>query len=278
MPKVTIIIPVFNKQRYLSTCLASVTAQTMRDIEVICIDDKSTDESLILMRDAARHDRRIQVLANEVNMGAGVTRNRALRLARGEFVQFTDADDVLPYDAIENLYACAVSDSVGIVRGSLATVEGGQYKSRIAMKHRVRFSNFREMWIPWWHPAFLISTQIISLTGATYPTLRAGEDPVFLSQIFSIDPEISSIEDVTYCWRERATGISFRNSASHLFDYIIHAKLIRDIWSRNNLAKCWTEVYRPFIIEDIRTFALSCQLSETQTCLVNNAISELEQC
>src|SRR4029078_484017 len=50
MPKVTIIIPVFNKQRHLSTCLASVTAQTMRDIEIICIDDKSTDESLMLMR------------------------------------------------------------------------------------------------------------------------------------------------------------------------------------------------------------------------------------
>src|SRR5258708_29342199 len=93
MPKVTIIIPVFNKQRHLSTCLASVTAQTMRDIEVICLDDKSTDGSLMLMRDAARQDQRIQVLENKINMGAGVTRNRGLRLARGEFVQFTDAVD-----------------------------------------------------------------------------------------------------------------------------------------------------------------------------------------
>jgi glycosyltransferase involved in cell wall biosynthesis len=250
----------------------------MRDIEVICIDDKSTDGSLTLMRDAARQDQRIQVLENKVNMGAGVTRNRGLRLARGEFVQFTDADDVLPHDAIEKLYDCAVSDTVGIVRGTLATVEGGQYKSRIAMRHRVRFSNFREMWIPWWHQAFLISTEIISLTAATYPTLRAGEDPVFLSQIFSIDPEISSIEDVTYCWGQSATGMSLRKSASHLFDYIIHAKLVRDIWSRNNLTKCWTEVYRPFIIEDIKAYALSCQLTETQTYLLNSAVSELEQC
>jgi glycosyltransferase involved in cell wall biosynthesis len=230
------------------------------------------------MRDAEKNDRRIRVVENEVNMGAGMTRNRGLKLARGEFVQFTDADDILPCDAIENLYTCAVRDSVGIVRGSLVTVEGGQYKSRIALQHSVRFSNFPEMWIPWWHPAFLISTQIISLTGATYPTLRAGEDPVFLSQIFSIDPEISSIEDVTYCWRETATGISSRNSASHLFDYIIHAKLIRDIWSRNNLGKCWTEVYRPFIIEDIKALAFSCKLSETQKCLVNSAICELERC
>jgi len=244
---------------------------------VICIDDKSSDESLRVIKEAASRDSRIRVLENKSNIGAGASRNRGLATARGQFVQFTDADDLLPENAIAGLYECATQDGVGIVRGNVTTVENREYKSVMPARHSVSFSEFQELWIPWWHPAFLFSRQMISNSGATYPPLRAGEDPVFLSQILSLDPKISTTGEVTYCWREQASGIAFRNTPDHLLDYIIHAKLVKNIWTRNHLTKCWTDAYKPCIIADIKTHAMKHKLTESQRSLVEHAIAELEQ-
>jgi len=99
---VSIIIPVYNVESYLERCLNSVINQTEKNIEIICIDDGSTDNSLNILKSYENKDKRIKVFFQE-NRGAGFSRNRGIDIAQGKFIYFLDSDDWLEEDAIENL-------------------------------------------------------------------------------------------------------------------------------------------------------------------------------
>lgn len=104
--KISIIIPVYNAAEFLSECLDSCLNQTLKEIEIICVDDGSTDNSLDILNDYAQKDERIKVISQE-NQGQSVTRNKAMEVASGTFIQFLDADDYLEPDACEMLYTYA---------------------------------------------------------------------------------------------------------------------------------------------------------------------------
>src|SRR5574344_1254251 len=92
-PKISIIIPVYNVQKYLSKCLESILSnQKLKDIEVICINDSSTDNSDKILEKYAEKDKRV-ILLRQKNSGAGAARNSALKYARGEYVLYLDPDD-----------------------------------------------------------------------------------------------------------------------------------------------------------------------------------------
>ena len=104
--KISIIVPVYNVEKYISQCLDSLLAQTMNDIEIILIDDGSTDSSGTICNTFAQKDARIKVIHQD-NTGASESRNVALNIAKGEFVMFVDSDDWIESDMCENLYALA---------------------------------------------------------------------------------------------------------------------------------------------------------------------------
>lgn len=99
--KVTVLVAVYNTARFLPRCLDSLLAQTMKDIQVVCIDDASTDDSLQLLHSYARRDKRIEVIALPENHGQAYARNRGLERACGHYVCFLDSDDWLSADALE---------------------------------------------------------------------------------------------------------------------------------------------------------------------------------
>ncbi len=103
MPKVSVIIPVYNTDKYLSECLDSVINQTLRDIEIICIDDGSTDKSLEILNDYAAKDDRIKILTQE-HKYAGVARNYGISIAKGEYIFFVDSDDYCKLSTLKSLY------------------------------------------------------------------------------------------------------------------------------------------------------------------------------
>lgn len=101
--KVSIIVPVYNQQAYVKQCLQSLCQQTLQDIEIICINDGSTDESLSIIKNFTRADKRFVVI-NQANQGTGFSRNAGLAIATGEYVGFVDADDFVDADYFEKLY------------------------------------------------------------------------------------------------------------------------------------------------------------------------------
>ena len=106
MVQVSVIIPVYNAEKYLSKCLESVMSQTLQEIEIICVDDGSSDRSLEILKECQEKDGRIKVIAQQ-NAGAGAARNRGLREASGEYLSFLDADDFFEADMLAEAFETA---------------------------------------------------------------------------------------------------------------------------------------------------------------------------
>ncbi len=114
MPQVSVVIPVYNSERYLSECLDSILNQTLQDIEVICVDDGSTDQSLEILNSYARADARIYTITQD-QKGAGAARNLGFRHATGEYVFFCDSDDLCDAELLEKTVARATETQADIV-------------------------------------------------------------------------------------------------------------------------------------------------------------------
>ena len=114
MPKISVIIPVYNVEKFLSRCLDSVLDQTFKDFEVVCINDGSTDRSEEILQEYAKKDQRIKVFTQN-NQGAAVARNKALQYASGDFVFFLDSDDMIHRQAFSLLVSLAEDSNAELV-------------------------------------------------------------------------------------------------------------------------------------------------------------------
>lgn len=117
MTKVSVIIPAYNVEQYIKRCIASVMAQSLREIEIIIINDGSTDKTLSLIQECAKLDSRI-VVVDQANLGIGAARKRGLELASGEYIHFIDADDWIEPNMMSELYAYAISYDADIVEAN----------------------------------------------------------------------------------------------------------------------------------------------------------------
>ena len=117
MAKVSIIIPTYNVEMFLDECLESIQRQTLQDIEIICVNDCSTDKSLDILRDYEAKDNRIVVIDLPRNIKQGGARNAGIKKARAPFLGFVDSDDWVSLDMYENLYTLAVTHDAEMVCG-----------------------------------------------------------------------------------------------------------------------------------------------------------------
>ena len=102
-PLVSVIIPVYNVEKYLHQCLNSLITQTLKDIEIICVDDGSTDSSWRILQEFAQKDNRV-IIHQQHNLHAGVARNNGLKIAKADYVMFLDSDDFFESNMLEDLY------------------------------------------------------------------------------------------------------------------------------------------------------------------------------
>jgi glycosyltransferase involved in cell wall biosynthesis len=114
MPKISVIIPVYNVEKYLSQCLDSVINQTFKDFECICVNDGSTDNSLTILQEYSNKDNRIKII-NQKNSGSSIARNKALRQSIGQYIAFIDSDDFVSNDYLEKLITVAEKENSNIV-------------------------------------------------------------------------------------------------------------------------------------------------------------------
>ncbi len=132
MPKVSVIIPVYNVEQYLKRCLDSVFNQTLKDIEIICVNDGSTDNSLKILEEYAKNDKRIKIY-NQLNKGVGAARNLALAKTGGEYICFIGSDDEYSLNTVEKVYKIAKSNDAEVVQFN--------YKSFYENKEKIKEYN-----------------------------------------------------------------------------------------------------------------------------------------
>lgn len=132
-PLVSIIMPVYNTEKYLDECITSILNQTMSDFELICVDDGSTDSSFTILNKYAEQDERIIVLQQK-NLGGGVARNKGLEIARGKYLFFPDSDDFMEYNLLE--------ESVNKAEYTIADIIIYKAKSYDDTNHVTRFMSW----------------------------------------------------------------------------------------------------------------------------------------
>ena len=122
MPKVSVIVPVYNIEKYIGRCIESIQKQTLTDWELILVDDCSPDNSIEIIQEYAKKDSRIIVKRHDVNHGPMIARRWGDKIASGEFVTYCDGDDMLPDNALELLYNTAIKTDADIVSGNMTYV------------------------------------------------------------------------------------------------------------------------------------------------------------
>lgn len=143
MVKVSIIIPVYNTEQYLRQCLDSVIAQSLKEIEIICVDDGSTDGCARILDDYVKKDFRIMVI-HQGNSGAAAARKKGISVASGEYVGFIDSDDWVEQEMYEKLYLLAIENDVDLVssgylkEGNYTTIQYDNVEEGIYKKERIQ--------------------------------------------------------------------------------------------------------------------------------------------
>ena len=134
--KISVIVPVYNTSKYLEKCIESILNQSLKEIEVICINDGSIDNSLEILEKFSKQDRRVKVI-NQINKGLTATRNIGLRLAKGKYIINIDSDDWIEKDYFENIYKKAKENNLDMVISDILF----DFKDKIILKKDLEISD-----------------------------------------------------------------------------------------------------------------------------------------
>ena len=240
MTKLSVIMPVYNVGKYLPMCLDSIVSQTLEDIEIICVNDGSSDESLSVLQQYKEKDSRI-IIIDKKNEGSGVARNTALAIAQGEYIYFVDGDDWLDNNSVlEKLYLKAVEDNLDILifgglscyenEGRIYKSKGGyslktvdkKYINKVFSADDIKKDVFEfpsTAWTKLYRREFLIDNNI------KFQLIKVGQDqlPFFHSMI--LGERIEVINEFPYCYRKNRVGsaMTVKKKKNHSPIYVTKA-------------------------------------------------------
>jgi glycosyltransferase involved in cell wall biosynthesis len=204
---VSIIVPVYNMSEYLNRCLDSLINQTLKNIEIICINDGSTDNSPEILNEYAKKDNRIKVI-NQQNKKLSITRNVGIKAAKGEYIGFIDADDYIDSDFYEKLYKKAKNDNADIVRAPYYWVYPNGKKrpepiNKVIQEKAERNENlnFNEHSVIIWNAVY--NTDFINSYNILFDTedIKA-EDIMFTARCQLFAQNIKSVGDTFYYYMQ----------------------------------------------------------------------------
>lgn len=231
-PLVSVIIPVYNAGVYLRECLDSIVCQTLKDIEIICVDDGSTDDSLKILEEYKNKDDRVKVVCQQ-NKFAGVARNTGMEVASGKYYVFLDADDFFEPNMLEKMYlqsektdadvCCCAADKYDNVTKEF--IKAGHFLQtqyckgkEIVSKNILKDNIFRMTASVPWNKMFL--AEFVKKHGLTYQELRSGNDVRFVYCAMCLAEKITYVNDVLVHYRVGITTNIQSNKAKNATDFL----------------------------------------------------------
>ena len=205
-PAISLIMPIYNSESHLEEAVTSALGQTLTNIELICIDDGSTDSSPQILSRLKEADKRIQVIT-QANLGAGPARNAGLRAARGSYVGFLDSDDLYPSDTcLKELYDLAVEHKAKIAGGSLFFLKEGQTSKAVTKEadftfHETKMINYKDFQQAYYYQRFIYSLDMLKKARIAFPEYRRFQDVVFFVNAMIEANVFLSTEIPSYIYR-----------------------------------------------------------------------------
>ena len=223
-PKITVIIPVYNTGKYLEECLNSICKQSLQEIELICINDGSTDNSLSILKQLAKTDERIVVL-DGINEGVASARNKGILKAKGDYIAFMDSDDKYPSEnVLEKMYEGTKKSGLMICGGSLNMLVNGKIvddPSSFEPGYTFQYDgilSYDEYQYDYGFTRFLYNRNFLLNNKIFFPKLIHQEDPVFFIKAMSLAGKFYALKIPTYIYRKSHKSTSWTEKrASDLF-------------------------------------------------------------
>ena len=209
-PKVSVIVPVYNTEQYLKECLDSIVNQTLRDIEIIIINDCSPDNSIDIICEYEKADNRIIVIDKKQNEGVGKARNDGILAANGEFVIFMDSDDLYPnVSVLEKLYNAAKDNGVNVSCGLKenlypdGTIEimSGLIKEYGLMFYQSGMTKYSDFQYDYGYQCYLIKRQMLIDNSICFPYYSRFQDPPFFVKAMATAKKFYTVNESVYRYR-----------------------------------------------------------------------------
>lgn len=215
MTKLSIIVPVYNVEKYLPKCLESLIKQTLKDIEIICVNDGSMDNSLAILKEFASKDSRIRIIDNQ-HQGVAKTRNTGIEQSTGEYIGFVDSDDYIDLDFFEKLYNSATKSNSDIAIASILkhknffNIYNAKYtkeETAITIQDKIKLCEdkkhfFFYAWNKIYHSGFIKENNIKFSEGQIY------EDVMFAIKALYYSNKIISVYGTKYHYIEHENSLT----------------------------------------------------------------------
>ena len=219
MKRLSYILPIYNVERYLALCLDSIYAQSLseEEFEVICVDDCTPDNSIVIVKEYQRRHANIRIVAHEINKKAGGARNSGLKAAKGEYIWFVDPDDTICQNSAEILLKRAEEENLDVLsfnfyiqyddllqkdttfKNDMHAISGGAFCHKVFGGNIINHLGYPVRSI--YRRSLLINNSIYFPENMLY-----GEDTIYMAEAICAANRVGSITDYLYCYRQNASS------------------------------------------------------------------------
>lgn len=258
MVKISVIMPVYNGANFLNNTIHSVMGQSLKDVEVICVDDGSTDNSVEILENLNKKFQKIKIIKQQ-NQGSGKARNTGIENATGEYIAFLDADDIfINPRALEIMYNFAMdNDKANMVSANLEFIEKNYtfkanwhyHDGDYAYCDKYGFISPKDYGIPFAFYKNIFNRQFLIDNNIKFPDLIRGQDPVFLAEVLAATKKVYTVPLYLYGYNYSiGGGVNIKvNTYEKKFSYMKHFKVACEVLEKGNLIKC-CEDYKVHIL------------------------------
>ncbi|AJA46769.1 putative glycosyltransferase EpsJ [Clostridium pasteurianum DSM 525 = ATCC 6013] len=258
MVKISVIVPVYNVEQYLEQCLTSIVNQTMKDIEIIAVNDGSTDNSLNIIKEFAGKYSNL-VLLDKENGGLSSARNFGMEHAKGEFISFVDSDDFIEENMLEDLYNLAKKHEADMVVSKIKLYEGSKVTSIIPkaqytkniLNREEAISEFLKTNITGHAWNKLYRRELFHIGHIKYPEGLLYEDIPTTLQLIAMGKKIVLTEDSFYYYRQRENAITKKISYKAVKDHFAVIEFVDNYIKKLDLDKNTKFYLKEFIVNEL---------------------------
>lgn len=256
--KVSIIVPVYNVEKYIAQCLDSIIAQTLDDIQIICVDDCSTDNSVDVVKKYIEKDSRIVLLRHDTNKGLSCARNTGIAYATGEYVGFVDSDDYVDETMFEKMYTKAEKTGSDIVISNINlyfedTGKTSVFRNNLfytflsgrtfsAIEYPLIIMNIGA-WDKIYRRTYLLENNL------TFPEGKIYEDHIFTVKAYVTAKKMSVVNEPLYYYRKNS-GVSITDKEikndKYKFDYMEMSRLSKEFMKEKGVYDFFRKHYNAY--------------------------------
>lgn len=257
MPEISIIIPVYNSSRFLAKCLESVGAQTVRDIEIICVNDGSTDNSLMILQQYQLRDRRF-IIIDQTNKGVSSARNAGIARASGNYLYFLDGDDLLSADSLSLIIHSKHYGNYDVILGEFHYLFSNSASLHVRNKKQIYFNKMKEKllidYVTWdlkiIMGSFIVNHELVKKSNLKFNEGQSyAEDVEFIIKMLYFSNSACVLNKNINIYRIQSTSAIGKINLKRFDSYFSRKRLLNFFSNETEFTEL-VEIYRGYLIPE----------------------------